>query len=99
MTLFCVALLGTLHKSLDKAGSGLLPRSFRLALRFIVAAAIACSPLVPGIKTSSLQLIVVGGLLTILLIVETLSKLGTVRVDLDDIAKQEQADACEKTLK
>lgn len=99
LTLFCIGTLGVLHKSLDKAKSGLLPRTFRIALRFIVAAAIACSPLVLRVQTSSLQLLSIGGLLIVLLAVETFSKLGTVRVDLDEIAEGGSADVDDKTRK
>ena len=85
--LLCIAVLGVLHKSLDERSSGLLPRRFRLALRFMVAIALACSPLVIKTPSSTLLLLLLAGSLFLLLVVETLTKLGTVRVNLEEAQK------------
>lgn len=99
LTLCCIAVLGLLHESLDTAKSGLLPRSVRIALRFLVAGVIAVSPLDLAHASSGLQLLTISACLIILLVVEIFSKLGAVRVDLSEIAEGGPPAVDEKTRK
>lgn len=81
-TLACIALIGVLHRGMDQHRSGLIPRSVRLALRFLGSVLIAVMPLF-GPERTTAYLGIVAGILVAILIVETLGKLGAVRVDLE----------------
>ncbi|PWN32444.1 uncharacterized protein FA14DRAFT_181133 [Meira miltonrushii] len=45
IAMLCMAILGTLHKSLDRWGSSIVPKSARIASRFIIAAIFGVMPL------------------------------------------------------
>lgn len=81
--LACIGLIGTMHRGMDQYRSGILPRSVRLALRFAVAALLATFPLFhPDDMTVTLG--IVAAILSGLVAVETLGKLGAMRLDIDD---------------
>lgn len=80
--LACIALLGILHRGMDQQGSGLIPRSARLGVRFLGATLIAVLPCF-GPEGTTAFLGIVAGILGAIVIIETLGKIGTVRVHLD----------------
>jgi hypothetical protein len=76
----CVAIIGCLHKSLDRHGSSLLHRWQRLGFRFAVSLFFALFPLV-GLRSSTAVLGVYAGTLALLLVAETIGKIGAVGED------------------
>lgn len=84
----CIAVIGLLHKNLDLAGSALWPHSARIGLRFAVALGFAALP----IKSDWSNAPFLGcycGLLFLLVVSETLGKLGVVGRRYDE-AKADQ---------
>lgn len=85
VTLFCIGIIGVLHRGLDKDKSGLVPRWVRLLWRFGATALILCLPLMNGTKWLPRDLIgVIASILAFTVIFETLSKLGTVGRKFDE---------------
>ncbi|MCO5588070.1 hypothetical protein L7F22_042025 [Adiantum nelumboides] len=76
-SMLCMAVLGMLHKSLDRWGSSLIPKSARIGLRFLLAAVFYVMPLVRD-WTSSEYLGMHAALLAFAVAFETFGKLGSV---------------------
>jgi hypothetical protein len=79
--LLSIALLGMCHRSLDDHRSGILPRSIRISLRVLAAVFIAVTPLF-GLDNVLVHMGLICGVLAILVTLETLGKLGAMRVQL-----------------
>jgi hypothetical protein len=75
--LFCLGIMGFLHRSLDKPGSSIIPRWVRLGLRMVLSVFFAAFPLFHN-DSSILELGVYAGGLAALVLVETVGKIGTV---------------------
>lgn len=71
------AIIGLLHKNLDVVGSAKWPHEARIALRAIVAAVYAAVPILDSLSNTAF-LATYTGLLVLLVISETLGKLGAV---------------------
>ncbi|PVF91698.1 hypothetical protein CPB86DRAFT_718994 [Serendipita vermifera] len=75
--LFCLGLMGFLHRSLDKPGSSIIPRWVRLGLRMVLSVFFAAFPLFSN-DSSVLELGVYAAGLAALVLVETVGKIGSV---------------------
>jgi hypothetical protein len=75
--IICLGIMGFLHRSLDKPGTGLIPRWLRLGCRIILGILFAVSPLF-GNHSSVLELGIYCGGLGGLVLAETVGKIGTV---------------------
>ncbi|PWN32443.1 uncharacterized protein FA14DRAFT_111934, partial [Meira miltonrushii] len=75
--MLCMGVLGMLHKSLDRWGSSLIPKSARIGLRFLLAAVFYVMPLIRH-WTSSEYLGIHAALLAFAVAFETFGKLGAV---------------------
>ncbi|KAG8806509.1 hypothetical protein FRC17_004953, partial [Serendipita sp. 399] len=73
----CLGIMGFLHKSLDKPGSGLIPRWIRLSLRIVLGGFFVTFPLYSN-ESSVMELGVYAAGLGALVCVETVGKIGTV---------------------
>lgn len=78
VTLTCIGAIGALHRCLDKAKTGLLPRDVRLLWRFCAAALIICLPLMSHWDQPRDLIGVIASILTFTVFLETFSKVGTV---------------------
>ena len=79
--LACIAFIGVLHRGMDQHRSGIIPRSLRLAVRFLGAALIAVLPLFGPDKTTA-YIGIVAAICVAIVLIETFGKLGAIRVDL-----------------
>lgn len=86
--MLCMGIIGMLHKSLDVWGSALIPKSARIALRFILAAVFAIMPLLrhwTGIEFLAVH----AGLLALAVAFETFGKLHAVGREYDPVRAEE----------
>ena len=80
--LFSIAVIGLLHRSTDQPGTGIVPRPVRLLVRFAAVALIAVAPLFS--PTDSIYFMaIVASILVAVVILETIGKIGTARIDLN----------------
>lgn len=91
-----IALIGLLHKNLDRAGSALWPHSARIGLRFCVALGFATLPIKSDWSNASF-LGCYCGLLVVLVVSETLGKLGVVGRRFDEAKAAEYYRMLEET--
>ncbi|WFD00129.1 hypothetical protein MYAM1_002875 [Malassezia yamatoensis] len=78
VALLCITFIGVLHRNLDRRGSTLLPRTIRLGARVVVGLLIILLPLMRKAWPTQEFLAVLVCLLTILVLFETVSKIGAV---------------------
>lgn len=86
--MLCMAILGTLHKSLDRWGSSLVPKSARIASRFIIAALFAVMPLLhhwTSAEFLGIHAIILGAAVAF----ETFGKIGAVGRVYDHVRAEE----------
>lgn len=76
VVMFCLGLMGALHRSLDRPGSSLLPRWARLGFRMFLGCAFPFFPLYPN-QSSILELGFYCAGMGILVLIETVGKIGT----------------------
>ena len=76
--LLCITIVGILHRNLDKHRSTWLPRWVRLSTRLVVGILITLLPLMRQSWPTHEFLAVIAGILAVLVIFETISKLGAV---------------------
>lgn len=80
VSLLLIAVTGTLHKGLDVPNTGILARSLRLGIRYLISVLVFCLPMYgPDSATRSLGIVAI--ILSILVAIETLAKIGSVRMD------------------
>jgi len=75
--MMCLGLMGFLHWSLDKPGTGIIPRWCRLSLRIVLGILFAASPLFHN-NSSVLELEIYCGGLGGVVLLETIGKIGTI---------------------
>ncbi|KIM26590.1 hypothetical protein M408DRAFT_16895 [Serendipita vermifera MAFF 305830] len=76
IAMICLGIMGFLHNSLDRPGTGIIPRWVRLGLRIVLGVLFALFPLFNN-DSSVLELGVYCAGLGALVIVETVGKIGT----------------------
>lgn len=75
----CMGLLATLHFSLDKRRSSLIPRRGRIFFRFATAAGMALVPMTPVMQLNSVKILAIyAGLTGFPVIIEVFGKIGAV---------------------
>ncbi|KAG8879349.1 hypothetical protein FRB97_001734 [Tulasnella sp. 331] len=83
--IFCLAVIGFLHKNLDKPGASYVPRSVRLAVRVGVSIIILLLPLSSTLDDTQSTLAICAGILVLLVAFEMFGKLGSIGAGWEDL--------------
>jgi low temperature requirement protein LtrA len=86
--MFCIGVIGILHKSLDRWGSSAFPRETRIALRFVMAGVFGVMPLLHHWKSVEF-LGTFAAILALAVAFETFGKLGSVGREYDPVRAEQ----------
>ncbi|KAG8876147.1 hypothetical protein FRB97_004423 [Tulasnella sp. 331] len=84
-SVFCLAIMGFLHKNLDKPGSSRIPRSIRLCARFVTALIITLLPLSSVLNDTLFTLAISACALAAQSTFEMFGKLGAIGAGWEDL--------------
>ncbi|KAG9036713.1 hypothetical protein FRB95_008044 [Tulasnella sp. JGI-2019a] len=94
--IFCLAIIGYLHKNLDKIGSAKIPRPVRLAARLAASITIVCLPLANALNDTLKTLAICACLLVGLVAFEMFGKLGSISAGWEDMHDDDSEEGDER---
>ncbi|KAG8998575.1 hypothetical protein FRB94_001407 [Tulasnella sp. JGI-2019a] len=93
---FCLAIIGYLHKNLDKIGSARIPRPVRLAARLATSVIIVCLPLADALDDTLKTLAICACILVGLVAFEMFGKLGSIGAGWEDMHDEDSEEEDER---